>query len=162
MSLVIDMSVTPVGLVRIGNGRSCKVDWCCSDLGGESVGDHWLVERGSRGQPFLGVLPAEGLVDVHEHLLLALGQALVRENRRDHLWATAARLEDSGPHVKLLSRDAKSFGDLLQDVCAWLAQPSLDLGEVRVRDAGETSQLAQRNLGLLALLTDEFSDRGAG
>ena len=126
----------------------------------------YSADRGGTGRlgdrEMLGVLAPEGLVDVDQHLLLPLAEALVGEDRRDQLRVALAGLEDAGPDVELLGGDPQPLGDLLQDVRARLAQPALDLREVRVGNAGEPGELTQRDLGLLALLPDEFSDRGTG
>jgi GNAT superfamily N-acetyltransferase len=107
------------------------------------------------------VFAPERLVDVDEDLLLPLTQHRVGKDGGHHFGAAVSRLEDPGSHVELFGRDGQALGDLLQDVRAGLAEPPLDLRQIRVRHAGEAGELAQRDVRLLALLTDEFADRGA-
>src|SRR6516165_10026487 len=107
----------PLGPVvgRLGGaGRLSRV----SRLGRFRLAQHRYHLGGRRRRL---ALPAEGLVDLDQDLLLP-------------------------------------FGDLLQDVRAGLAQPALDLAEVRVRDPGRLGQLAQRELRLLPLLPDVVPD----
>jgi hypothetical protein len=111
------------------------------------------ARRGSRG-----VLPAEAVVDLEQHLLLALGQALVGEQGVDHEAVALALLEDAGLHVQRLGRDAQRLGDLLQDLGARLAQAALDLAEVGVADTRELGQLPQRDLAAVALLADVVAE----
>ena len=106
------------------------------------------------------VLTPERLVDIYEDLLLSLAETLVGEDCGHHFSIPRTGLENSRANIELFGRDPETLGDLLQDVRARFAESSLDLREVRVRDAGEPGELTQRNLSLLALLTDELSDRG--
>ena len=101
-----------------------------------------------------GILVAEGLVYLEQHLLLALSQMRVAEDCRGEVGVTEPLLQDAGPDVERLRGDPQRSGDLLQDLRAGLAQPALDLGQVRVAHAGELGQLAEGDLGGLALLAD--------
>ena len=69
-----------------------------------------------------------------------------------------AGVEDPGPHVERLGRDGEAAGDLLEDVGAGLAEPPLDLAQIRVRDAGAVAEAPQRQPGALALLADEVPE----
>src|SRR5689334_10584521 len=133
------------------------------------LGDRWFSMRlrwrtrcdGSEAgcvRPGRPALASERLVDLDEHLLLALAQAGVGQNCGDDLGVAVVSLEDAGPHVELLGRDPQTLGDLLQDVRAGLAQPALDLRQIRIGNTGNPSQLAQGDLRLLTLLADEFAD----
>ena len=64
-------------------------------------------------------------------------------------------LEDAGLHVEGLGGDAQRLGDLLEDLGRGPAQPALDLAQVRVGDAGQLGEPAQREPGRAPLLTDE-------
>ena len=67
-------------------------------------------------------------------------------------------LEDPGLHVQRLGRDAQRLGDLLEDVGTGLAQPSLDLAQIRVGDTGTLAKASQRQSGRAALVTDELAE----
>src|SRR5215207_1163383 len=73
------------------------------------------------------VLPAEGLVDLQQHLLLPLGEPGVAQDGAGDGVVTDALVEDAGVHIQLLGGDAQRLGDLLQDLRGRLAQPTLDL-----------------------------------
>ena len=81
-----------------------------------------------------GSIPSERLVDVQQHLSLPLRQLRVGQHGALHgLAAALVRVEDSGPHVQRLRRDAQRLRELLQDVRRRLAETSLDLAQVGVR-----------------------------
>src|SRR5580704_9285313 len=128
-------------------------------LPGDELG---RVGRGIRVRGRLGggrVLPAERLVDLHEHLLLPFGELRVGHQRGPDARVRRPVLEDPGLHVKRFRGDAQPLGDLLQDVRARLAQATLDLAQVGVGHPGRLSQLAHRDLRLLPLLPDVLPDR---
>jgi hypothetical protein len=88
------------------------------------------------------VLAPEGLVDVEEHLLLALRQAGIGQYGVGD-GARRSFLEDPRLHVQGLRGDPQTFRDLLQDLGGRLAQAPFDLAEVRVADAGHACELAK-------------------
>src|SRR5205085_10919677 len=89
------------------------------------------------------LLIPERLVDLEQRLLLALGDPRVGPDRGLDV-GFGRFVEDPGPDVQRLGRDLQALGDALEDLRGRLAQTPLDLAEVRVRDAGELAQLAQR------------------
>src|SRR5271157_48844 len=105
------------------------------------------------------VLPAERLVDLHEHLLLPFGELRVGKQGGPDARVRRPVLEDPGLHIERFRGDAQALGDLLQDVRARLAQTTLDLAQVGVGHPGRLSQLAHRDLRLFSLLADVFADR---
>ena len=60
--------------------------------------------------------------------------------------------------VQRLHADPQSVRDLLQDVGGGLAQPALDLRQVRIGDVSEFGQFPDRDLGPLTLGADERAD----
>src|SRR5437764_1502087 len=72
------------------------------------------------------VLVAERQIDAHERLLLVLGQVRVAEDVARQVVLGVALLEDAGPDIERLGRDAQRFGDLLEDLGRRLAQAPLD------------------------------------
>src|SRR6185295_17022330 len=106
---------------------------------------------------------AHGAVEVDPHLLLAVvevgrGADGVLQVRRRGRFLAVTRVEDPGPDVEALGRDSEATGDLLEDVGARLAQPALDLAEVRVRDPGSVAQAPQGEAGVLPLLANELPE----
>ncbi len=97
-------------------------------------------------------------VDLEEHLLLALGQRRIAHHGGDEVGGIAPLVEDPGTHVERLGRDAQPACDALQDLGRRLAQPSLDLAEVRVGDAGELAQLPERQPRVATLVADEVAE----
>jgi hypothetical protein len=67
-----------------------------------------------------GLLPAEGLVDVEQHLLLALAQVVVGEDGVGDRPGRAF-FEDSSADVERLGRDPQPPRDLLEDLGALAA-----------------------------------------
>ena len=63
--------------------------------------------------------------------------------------------------LQRLGRELEVVGDRVQDLLGRLAQPALDLRQVRVGDADEVRQLAHRELLQLALAADVLAQRGA-
>ena len=120
-------------------------------IGGRTVGDG--AEGCARCQ-----FPAERVVDLQQHLLLALGEFRVGEHRCPHARVRAPVLQDPRLHVERLGGDPQPLGYLLQDLRAGPAQPALDLAEIRVGNPRSRRELAHRNLGLLALLADVLAD----
>lgn len=109
------------------------------------------------------VLLAEGLVDLQQHLLLPLVQRRVGEDDgpRLHLVPVPLGVEDAGPDVQRLGGDPQRLGDLLQHLRARLAQPALDLAQIRVGHPGGIGELPQRQLRsapLLAQIVTEIAD----
>ena len=100
------------------------------------------------------MLVAERLVDVEQDPLLAIVDRRVCEHRADDVARRAAVLEDPGPHIQRLRRDAQAFRDLLKDLCTGFLQAPLDLAEVGVGHTRVLRQLAKRDLRMFALLTD--------
>src|SRR5680860_718444 len=66
---------------------------------------------------------------------------------------TGVLLEEAGADVEGLRGDAQGLGESRQDLGAGLLEAALDLGEVRVADPRHLGQLAQRELGRVALLS---------
>ena len=64
-------------------------------------------------------------------------------------------------NVELLRRYLQTPSDLLQDVGTGLAQPALDLRQIRIGHAGDLGQLAQRDLRDFPLFADEGADAGS-
>jgi hypothetical protein len=104
-----------------------------------------------------GGFPPEGLVDLQEHLFLALREGRVGVHRVGD-GAGRPLFEDPGPHVQGLRGDAQAAGDLLQDLGRGLAQAALDLAQVGVADPGRPGQLPQRHLSELTLTADVLTD----
>src|SRR5581483_3011668 len=100
-------------------------------------------------------LTLERAVHLEEGLLLAVVQGGVTGDGLLEPLGAHTLLEDPGPDVEALGRDAQGLRDLLEDVGARLSQPALDLAQVRVRDPGERAQVPQRQAGAPALLPDE-------
>src|SRR5439155_23970701 len=119
------------------------------------VADRLFLSRG-RGEDAL-VLVAERLVHRDECLLLRLGDLGVPEDLADQVVVALALLQDSGPHVERLGRDAQRLGDLLEDLGRRLPQATLDLAQVRVGDPGLLRELPQRQPGHAPLLADELT-----
>src|SRR6185312_763775 len=91
---------------------------------------------------------------------LAVADRDVGDDRVDEVGRTAvaAIVEDAGSHVERLGRDPQAARDPLEDVGRRLAQPAFDLAEVRVRDAGELAQLAEREASVPALIANELAE----
>ena len=62
-----------------------------------------------------------------------------------------------GPDVEGLRGDLQGPGDLLEDLGRGLPQAPLDLAQVRVRDARQLGELAQREVPDAALVADELA-----
>ena len=137
------------------------------DVGGEGHGIPLVVARrvqlvctwcvrcgsGAARRRGVGVLAAKRVVDVEQHLALALGEGGIGQHGRLHRLVVAlGGLEDAGPDVQRLRRDPQRLGELLQHVGRRLAQPALDLAEVRVGNPGLVGELAQRELGAATLV----------
>ena len=106
-----------------------------------SATSHLGVARRSPGRrSCTAVLAAERQVDPHERLALLLDQVRVGEDVPHEVVVAALVLEDPGPHVERLGRDPQGLRDLLEDLRRRLAQPALDLAQVRVRDARDLRQ----------------------
>ena len=139
------------------NGDVCTLSIATrrTDIGADVIGQIRASERPrGRGPP----LVLEGVVDLEEGLLLAVGQGRITVDRLFEAGVRVALLEDPGPHVERLGRDPQRLGDLLEDVRARLAQPPFDLAQVGVRDAGEVAQVPQREPGAAPLLPDERAE----
>src|SRR3990170_3533390 len=104
----------------------------------------------------------ERTVDLDQNLLLALGDRGVGQDVAHDVGVAVAGLEDPGPHVEGLGRDAQRPGDGLEDLGARLPEPSLDLAEVGVGDPRQFRQLAERQAGLAALIADEAAQLDQG
>jgi hypothetical protein len=91
------------------------------------------------------VLLAEGFVDLEQHLLLPLVQRGIGEDdgARLHLVPVPLGVEDAGAHVQRLGGDPQRLGDLLQHLRARLAQPALDLTQIRIGHPGGIGELPQ-------------------
>src|SRR5205085_5335031 len=83
----------------------------------------------------------EGVVDLDEDLLLALGDRRVAQDLGHDVGVAVPGLEDSGPHVERLSRDAQRPGDRLENFGAGLAQAPFDLAQVGVRNPRQLREL---------------------
>ena len=105
-----------------------------------------------------GVLPAEGVVDIDDDLLLAFGQALVGEDRGHQVLAALPLLQDPGLHIQDFRRDAQGLGDLLENLGRRLTQAALDLAQVRIAHPGLLGQLPQRDLGAAPLVPNEVAE----
>src|SRR5262249_19659673 len=70
-----------------------------------------------------------------------------------------ALLDEARLDVQRLGGYPQPLGDLIEDLRAGFAEPSLDLTEVRIGHPGLRRELAQRNLRLLPLLADVLADR---
>src|SRR6266704_2210532 len=116
------------------------------------------LRRGGRG---LAAGPERG-VDVDEHLLLALGQVGVAQDGDDQVGIFGVLVEDARLDVERLGADPQRLGDVLEDLGRRLAQPALDLGQVRVRHPGLLGQVAQGQLSLAPLLADVAADAEDG
>ena len=84
----------------------------------------------------------EGGVDVDQDLLLALAQVRVAQDGGHQVGVFGLLVEDAGPDVEGFGADAQGLGDVLEDPGRGLPEPPLDLGQVRVGDAGELGQVA--------------------
>ncbi len=114
------------------------------------------VSAGCRGLGLLVLeLAAEGEVDADQRLLLLLADGLVGHDRPAQVGRAFGRVENAGLDVERLGGDAQRLGDLLEDLGRGAAQAALDLAEIRVRDAGELGEMAQRQSSGPPLLTDE-------
>ncbi len=104
--------------------------------------------------------PCGRLVDLQERLLLPLGQGGIGEDDRAglHLVPVPLRVEDAGPHVQRLGGDAQGLGDLLEHLRARLAQPALDLAQIRIGHPGGIGELPQRELGVAPLLAQVVTE----
>ena len=101
------------------------------------------------------VVAAERQVDADEGLLLVLAQRLVGQDQPAQIGRPVRRLEDAGLHVEGLGGDAQRLGDLLEDLGGGPPQSPLDLAEIRIGDAGQLGEPAQREAGGAPLLADE-------
>ena len=88
-------------------------DRLCGDLKVDTLGCRSLLRMCGGGTSFIFL--AERVVNLDEHLLLALVQVRVVKQRLGEFGALAL-LENSSLHVKRLSRDAQRLRDLLQDL----------------------------------------------
>lgn len=116
-----------------------------------------VARRGSRVRrgDLEAVLLAEGLVDLEQHLLLPLVERGIGEDDRTrlHVVPVALGVEDAGPHVQRLGGDPQGLGDLLQHLRARLAQPALDLAQIRIGHPGGIGELPERQLRGAPLFT---------
>lgn len=64
----------------------------------------------------------------------------------------------AGAHVQRLGGDPQRLGDLLQHLRARLAQPALDLAQIRIRHPGGIGELPQRQLRVAPLLTQILTE----
>ena len=106
-------------------------------------------------RPLVVVIAAEREVDAHQGLLLLFADVLVGHDRPGQVGGPVGGLEDAGLDVEGLGGDTQRLGDLLEDLGRGPAQPALDLAQVRVRDAGQLRETAQREARRATLLTDE-------
>src|SRR6266511_234624 len=125
--------------------------------------------RGGGSQPGPGIDPAaasrvrlgagpEGRVHVDQHLLLPLAQVRVALDRVHQAGLLGPLVEDARPDVEGLGADPQRLGDVLEDLGGGLAQPALDLRQVRVGDARQLGQVAHRQLRLAPLVADVAAD----
>ena len=128
------------GIGRVGGPGGCG-------LGGRGLG---------------GVLLAEGVVDLEQHLLLPLVDRGVGEDDGPRLELVLRLLvENPGPYVERLGGDPQGLRDLLQHLGAGLPQPALDLTQIRIRHPGGVGELPQGQLRgppLLAEVLAEIAD----
>ena len=87
---------------------------------------------------------------------MALGEGGVGHHRADHVRHRPV-LQETRLHIQRLRGDPQALGDGLQDLGARLAQPALDLGQVRDGDARHGGYGLQRQAGALALAADVFT-----
>src|SRR6266487_3064951 len=124
------------------------------------------VQRGGFGTK-LGV---QGLLalphaaeDGDQGCLLRLGQVGVGADGDLYLWrgvaAVATVVEQAGLGEEGLGGQVERSGDRLQHPDRGLVQAALQLAQVGVGDAGQLGQLAQGQVGELALHTDEGAER---
>src|SRR5690606_33983519 len=105
------------------------------------------------------VLLAERLVDVDQDLPLTFGEEPVGHDGGYHVAVGFTVLDEARLYIERLGGDPQSLGDLVEDLGARLAQPTLDLRQVGVGDPRRLRELPQRDLRLLALLADVLADR---
>src|SRR5262249_57447705 len=118
---------------------------------GGGLGDGSGVGDGRGGGAVGGArrkFPAERLVAIEQHLLLALGEFRVSEHRCPHTRVRAPVLQDPRLYIERFRGDPQPLGYLLQDLRAGPAQPALDLAEIRVGHPRRRGKLAQRDLDL--------------
>ena len=76
-------------------------------------------------------------------------------------WPCRARFCSSCCAAGVSAETSRLRGDRVEDLLGRLAQPALDLREVRVGDADQAGELAHRELLQLALPADVLTQRGA-
>ncbi|AHK33471.1 hypothetical protein Pd630_LPD06284 [Rhodococcus opacus PD630] len=118
------------------------------------------------GRPGFGrfrrfVLTTERLVDLEQHLLLPLGNGRIREQSITE-GTVRPLLEVTRLDVQDLRRHPETLGYLPKHLGRGLAQPTLDLTQIRITDTGQLRQLPHRHLGRFALGTNETSDVVSG
>src|SRR5690606_36994320 len=106
------------------------------------------------------VLLAEGVVDLEQHLLLTLVQRGVGEQHgpRLHLVPVPLGVEDPGPHVPRLGGEPLRLRGPSPPLRPRLAQPALDLAEVRIGHPGGIRELPQRQLRTAPLLPQVLTE----
>src|SRR4051794_6081939 len=93
------------------------------------------LERGDLARAFGRGLGLERAVDLDQRLFLALGDGVIAEDVGLQVGALTAFVENAGAHVERLRGDAETLRDRLENLRRGLAHPTLDLAEVRIRDA---------------------------
>jgi hypothetical protein len=82
-----------------------------------------------RGSVFLD----KGKVGKYQRLLLIIGESGIPQDVHHQVAFDIALIEDSGPHVERLGRDAKGLGDLLEELRYGFEMPAR--AERRRRDS---------------------------
>src|SRR5206468_13132777 len=100
----------------------------------------------------LGCRADERAVDLQQRLALAAGEVRVRADRGlDGARAVVLLGSEPGLLVQRVGRAVERRGDRIEHALGRLAQPALDLRQVRIRDPGEVRELAHAQLAQLPL-----------
>jgi hypothetical protein len=135
---------------------------------------HHVTEAAAAARLATRAIRAEhAAVDGDQRRLLLVAEALVGADRvlglRDVLLigrrpvrvraGGGDRVDQAGLGEQRLGRDVERVGDRLEHAHRGLMQAPLDLAEVGIGQAGQLRELAERQVGPLALLPDEDAER---
>ena len=101
---------------------------------------------------------SEALVDVQQCTLLFGRQQRIVGDGLANTSRVGVGIEDAGALVQRLGADLQRLGDLLEDLRRRLAQPTLDLRQVRVAHPGGLGQTPHAHARDLSLRADEVAE----
>lgn len=104
------------------------------------------------------MLSLEGTVNLDKNLLVAFADCGIAQDLPYRIVMTFPLVQDPRPHIEGFRRNPQCLGDGLKDLRARIAHSSLDLAQIRVGDAGQLTQLSQRQPGRPTLVADEATE----